>query len=107
MPLLTLHQDYFLISSGLGRFIYRLARKAAGKGEANYSLRELHKRSGSTQELRKFAYDVREFVTRTLAFPMPDYDLALQEGRDGAILSMRKRDEEQSGSEQLAIVFDG
>ncbi len=48
LPLLTLHEDYFLISSGLGRFICRLARKAAGKTEARYSVKEIHKRSGST-----------------------------------------------------------
>lgn len=93
LPLLTLHQDYFLISSGLGRFIYRLARKAAGKTEATYSVRELHRRCDSTQELRKFAYDLREFVTRTQAFPMPDYDLTLVEGRDGAMLNMKRRDD--------------
>lgn len=93
LPLLTLHQDYFLISSGLGRFIYRLARKAAGKTEAAYSLKELYKRSGSTQELRKFSYDLREFVTRTLAFPMPEYDLSLEDGKDGSMLRMRYRNE--------------
>ncbi|MER9414024.1 replication initiator protein A [Mesorhizobium sp. M0589] len=93
LPLLTLHQDYFLISSGLGRFIYRLARKAAGKTEATYSVRELHRRCDSTQELRKFAYDLREFVTRTQAFPMPEYDLTLVEGRDGAMLHMKRRDD--------------
>lgn len=93
LPLLTLHQDYFLISSGLGRFLYRLARKAAGKTDATYSVKELHKRSGSTQELRKFAYDLREFITRTQAFPMPEYDLTLQEGRDGAMLYMKRRDD--------------
>lgn len=93
IPLLTLHEDYFLISSGLGRFIYRLARKAAGKGEATYSVREIYKRSGSTQEYRKFAYDLKEFITRTQAFPMPDYDLALQEGKDGTVLVMKRREE--------------
>lgn len=92
LPLLTLHQDYFLISSGLGRFIYRLARKAAGKSEAAYGVKELYKRSGSSQEMRKFAYDLREFVTRTLAFPMPEYDLSLEEGKDGPVLRMRYRD---------------
>ena len=94
IPLLTLHQDYFLISSGLGRFIYRLARKAAGKDEAHYSVKELHKRSGSAQEARKFAYDLREFVTRTQAFPMPDYDLSLEDGKDDQILVMRRRSDE-------------
>ncbi|WP_165222062.1 replication initiator protein A [Affinirhizobium pseudoryzae] len=98
IPLLTLHEDYFLISSGLGRFIYRLARKAAGKGEATYSVREIHKRSGSTQEYRKFAYDLKEFIVRTQAFPMPDYDLALQDGKDGTVLWMKRRDDSSPGS---------
>ncbi|WP_349506743.1 replication initiator protein A [Agrobacterium tomkonis] len=93
IPLLTLHEDYFLISSGLGRFIYRLARKAIGKGGATHSIREIHKLSGSTQEFRKFAYDLKEFVIRTQASPMRDYDLALLEGKDGTVLEMRRRDE--------------
>jgi plasmid replication initiation protein len=91
LPLLTLHEDYFLISSGIGRFIYRLARKAAGKDNARYSVKELHKRSGSTQELRFFHRDLRDFVARTQAFPMPEYDLALTDGQDSPILSMTRR----------------
>lgn len=102
LPLLTLNQDYFLISSGLGRFVYRLARKAAGKGIARYSVKELHKRSGSVQELRKFAYDLRELVARTAAFPMPDYDLSLEEGQDSPLLVMRKRDADVSELELAA-----
>ncbi len=92
LPLLTLHQDYFLISSGLGRFIYRLARKAAGKNPAKYYVKEVHQRSGSTQELRKFSYDLREFVSRTQAFPMPEFDLSLEDGKEGVLLHMRRRD---------------
>lgn len=92
LPLLTLHQDYFLISSGLGRFIYRLARKAAGKKPSTYYVKEIYERSGSTQELRKFAYDLREFVTRTQAFPMPEFDLSFVEGKEGMMLHMRRRE---------------
>lgn len=92
LPLLTLHQDYFLISSGLGRFIYRLARKAAGKAPARYYVKEVYQRSSSTQELRKFSYDLREFVARTQAFPLPEFDLSLEEGKDGTLLHMRRRD---------------
>lgn len=91
LPLLTLNADYFLISSGLGRFIYRLARKAAGKDEARYTAQDLHKRSGSPQEFRFFLRDLKEFVTRTKAFPMPDYDLSLAEGKNGAVLLMQRR----------------
>ena len=91
LPLLTMNADYFLISSGLGRFIYRLARKAAGKNEARYTARDLHKRSGSPQEYRFFLRDLKEFVTRTQAFPMPDYDLAMTDGRDGPVILMKRR----------------
>ncbi|MGA8169356.1 MAG: replication initiator protein A [Methylocystis sp.] len=91
LPLLTMNADYFLISSGLGRFIYRLARKAAGKNEARYTARDLHKRSGSPQDFRFFLRDLKEFVTRTQAFPMPDYDLAMTDGRDGPVVLMKRR----------------
>jgi plasmid replication initiation protein len=98
LPLLTLNPDYFLISSGLGRFIYRLARKAAGKGSATYSARELHKRSGSPQEFRKFLYDLKELVARTQAFPMPDYELTLSDARNGPTLTMRHRQDGEGGA---------
>lgn len=100
LPLLTLNPDYFLISSGLGRFIYRLARKAAGKGTATYSVRELHKRSGSPQEFRKFLYDLRELVARTQAFPMPDYELTLSDPRNGPALTMRQRQDGERSAPQ-------
>lgn len=103
LPLLTLHQDYFLISSGIGRFLYRLSRKAAGKTEARYSVKELHRRSGSEQELRKFLYDLKQFVMRTQAFPMPEYDLNLYDGQDGPVLAMRRRVEGQ-GAEPLPLL---
>ena len=58
--ILTLNPEYFLITQGIGRFIYRLARRAAGKtGIARYGLKELHKRSGSLQGLPQFAFQVR------------------------------------------------
>ena len=99
LPLLTLNPDYFLISSGLGRFVYRLARKAAGKGSAAYSVRELHKRSGSPQEFRKFLYDLRQLVARTQAFPMPDYELTLNDPRNGPTLTMRQRRNDEGWAE--------
>jgi plasmid replication initiation protein len=91
LPLLTLNPDYFLISSGIGRFIYRLARKAAGRTTAYYTVADLHERSGSKQELRFFVRDLKDFVARTQSFP--DYELALSKGKDGLILSMKRRDD--------------
>lgn len=90
--ILTLNAEYFLITQGIGRFIYRLARRAAGKtGLARYGLKELHKRSGSMQSLPQFTYQVRKFVESTRVFPFPDYDLELVEGKREEILVMRER----------------
>jgi plasmid replication initiation protein len=98
LPLLTLNPNYFLITSGLGRFIYRLARKAVGRQDSGtYSVRELHKRSGSPQEYRKFLFDLRELVKRTQTFPMPDYDLELSDQRVDVVLIMRRRREGDPG----------
>lgn len=90
--ILTINPDYFLISQGIGRVIYRLARKAAGKGQARYSLTELHKRSGSSQALPQFRQMVGQFVASTKIFPMPDYDLELTPGQRETILVMTSRD---------------
>lgn len=98
LPLLTLHGDYFLISSGLGRFLYRLARKSAGKTVSRYSVKELYKRSGSTQDFRFFLRDLKEFIIRTQAFPMPEYDLNLIEGVEGQLLEMVKRPDGETKS---------
>ena len=91
--ILTLNPDYFLISQGLGRVVYRLARRAAAKAEARYSIAEVHKRSGSPQALPQFAQMLRQLVASTKIFPLPDYDLDLIEGQSGQLLRMRYRGE--------------
>lgn len=89
--ILTLNPQYFLITQGIGRYIYRLARKAAGKGEARYGMSEIHKRSGSMQGLPQFAQKVRQFVAQAQMFPFPDYELVLTTGKREEILVMRAR----------------
>lgn len=89
--ILTLNPDYFLIGQGLGRVVYRLARRAAAKDEARYSIPEIHKRSGSPQALPQFAQMLRQLVASTKVFPFPDYDLDLVDGQHGQLLRMRYR----------------
>ncbi|EJN16272.1 Replication initiator protein A [Bradyrhizobium sp. YR681] len=91
--ILTLNPDYFLISQGLGRMVYRLARRAAGRTEARYSIIEVHKRSGSPQALPQFAQILRKLVAHSKMFPLPDYDLDLIAGQSGELLWMRYRGE--------------
>ena len=45
---LTVGADYFLIESAIGRFIYRLARRAAGNDRARWGFRTVYERSGVT-----------------------------------------------------------
>ena len=91
--ILTLNPDYFLISLGIGRVVYRLARRAAGRTEARYSVAEIHKRSGSPQALPQFMQMLRQLVSHSKMFPFPDYDLDLVEGQSSQLLRMRFRGE--------------
>jgi plasmid replication initiation protein len=96
--ILTLNPDYFLIAKPIARFIYRLARKAAGQNEAFYTLDDLHYRSGSKLPKRKFLQAVKEIVTNSETDPLPDYDLLFIEGQKGPILHMKRR---QQSDEQF------
>lgn len=97
--ILTLNPDYFLITRPIAKFLYRLARKAAGQTEARYSLAELHKRSGSKLPRHKFRQAIREIVDSNV--PLPDYDLILDETTPDPILRMsnrsRKLQDQESG----------
>lgn len=89
--ILTLNPDYFLIAKPIAKFIYRLARKAAGQTEAFYKVTDLHYRSGSQLPLRKFRQTVEEIVESCKTDPLPDYDLVLRQGKEGPVLHMKKR----------------
>jgi plasmid replication initiation protein len=89
--ILTLNPDYFLIAKPIARFIYRLARKAAGKNEAFYTVEDLHYRSGSKLPQRKFLHAVEDIVANSESDPLPDYDLLLMPGQNGPILHMKRR----------------
>ena len=86
---LTVHPDYFLITLGIGRFVYRLARRAAGKSHAQWSFRKLYERSGSTGDFKKFTYTLREMIA---ANDLPEYTLAERVGKVGPLLVMTHRD---------------
>jgi hypothetical protein len=86
---LTVHPDYFLIDPGLGRFVYRLARRAAGKGQARWSFKILFERSGSTGTFKKFVFILRKLI---IANDLPEYVLSEEVGQVGPLLRMRHQD---------------
>ena len=85
---LTVDPDYFLLKKGLARFVYRLARKAAGKGEALYSFKAIHARSGSTRDIYNFTKSLRNLIASNA---LPSYDLFEIQGAEGPLLRMACR----------------
>lgn len=88
--ILTLNPDYFLLKKPTARFIYRLARKAAGQSDARYTLADLHARSGTTVSLARFSRSIEALVEGTKDAPLPDYHLRLTKGRSGGVLHIEK-----------------
>lgn len=85
---LTVHPDYFLINQGIARFIYRLARRAAGKGDAKWSFQTIYERSGSTGTFKEFCRILRKLVE---ANDLPEYNLREEAGQSGPQLLMTNR----------------
>jgi plasmid replication initiation protein len=73
---LTIHEDYFLLTGGIERWLYRVARKHAGGQTTgwNFTMKQLHEKSGSVARLSDFAIDIRQ-VVQTNA--LPEYELSL------------------------------
>lgn len=85
---LTVHRDYFLIEQGIARFLYRLARRAAGKGRARWSFRTIFEHSGSTGSFKEFCRLLRGIIETD---DLPEYALAEEQGQDGPVLTMTYR----------------
>jgi plasmid replication initiation protein len=86
---LTVHPDYFLIDSGIGRFLYRLARQAAGKGQARWYFSTVYERSGSTSAFKEFCRMIRQIAE---ADDLPEYLITEEKGQDGPMLIMTHRE---------------
>lgn len=62
--LLKVSREYFDMTSGLQKILYRIARKHVGAQNKSwdFSIEELHKKSGSERDLRKFKHDLRKAI---------------------------------------------
>ena len=80
--ILAVLPDYFNLTGGLERWLYRLARKAVpDKAEVpaiRFRMDTLHRQSGITRPLKKFAFDLRRMAEAQL---LPEYGLRIE--RDG------------------------
>lgn len=80
---LTMHPDYFQLSGGLERAIYRIARKHAGDQDDGWTCRVslLHEKTGSDSEPKEFSRMLRKIVEIN---ELPEYDLAFVTAGDGS-----------------------
>ena len=80
---LTIDPDYFALTGGLERWLYRIVRKHGGKqaGGWSFDIAHLHRKSGALSPLKRFAFDIRGIVRRQ---SLPGYKLRLdhQLGRE-------------------------
>src|SRR4029077_9447132 len=79
---LTIHEDYFLLTGGIERWLYRVARKHAGHQEGGwqFTMRQLHEKPGSSSRLSDFAIDVRKVIE---ADSLPEYTAAMHKNEEG------------------------
>ena len=94
---LTIDRNYFRLTGGLERWLYRLVRKHGGKQAHGWSfdVPHLHAKSGSLSPLKHFAYDLRDIVRRQ---PLPGYRLTIEQCLGGPeILSFVPTDPDALG----------
>jgi plasmid replication initiation protein len=79
---LTIHEDYFLLTGGIERWLYRVARKHAGSQETGWSftMKQLYEKSGSAARLSDFAIDIRKAVEQN---HIPEYELSITKNEEG------------------------
>lgn len=79
---LTLDREYFLMTGGIERAIYRAARKHAGAQKQGWTCRVsvLHEKTGSESSPRLFAFKLRELCARDA---LPRYAMRETRTQDG------------------------
>jgi plasmid replication initiation protein len=88
---LTIHEDYFLLTGGIERWLYRVARKHAGSQDTGwqFTMRQLYDKSGSCSRFSDFALDVRRIID---ANTLPEYALSISTNAEGDhVVSMVRR----------------
>ena len=80
--ILSIHEDYFLLTGGIERWLYRVARKHAGKQENGwrFTMRQLYEKSGRSARISDFAIDVRKIIK---ADNLPEYTLSISRNEEG------------------------
>ena len=89
---LTIDREYFKLTGGLARWLYRIVRKHAGRQPAGwrFAFRHLHSKSASLSPFKRFALELRDLARRQ---PLPGYRLSVERDRAGReLLAFAARD---------------
>ena len=78
---LTLDDDYFLLTGGRERWLYGIARKHGGYQETGFTIamRTLHEKSGANEPYKFWAHEIRQLIK---ADELPGYHLSSWRGED-------------------------
>lgn len=104
--LLTMHHDYFLLTGGLERALYRIARKHAGRQKGGWTCRVelLHEKTGSDSQPKEFNRMLKRIVESD---QLPDYALTMTQTVEGApAVLFRLRGEEEAAELQARLEAD-
>ena len=90
--LLKIPDEYFDLTSGIKRFLYRTARKHVGQNENawEFSVEKLYDKSGSEREFKKFKSDLKTTVQEN---DLPEYGIKWVERNRKAFVYFKKRKE--------------
>lgn len=79
--ILSLDDDYFLLTGGRERWLYLVARKHGGYQEHGFTLpmKALHEKSGTSEQYKFWAHEIRQLVK---ADELPGYHLSIWRGQD-------------------------
>ena len=79
---LTIDREYFALTGGLERWLYRIVRKHAGRQRAGwrFDFRHLYAKSASLSPFKRFAFELRDIARRQ---PLPGYRVAVERDRAG------------------------
>src|SRR3546814_18654788 len=78
-----MHHDYFLLTGGLERALYRVARKHVGQQRGGWTCRleVLREKTGSDATPKEFARMVRKIIE---ADQLPEYTMTITKKTEGA-----------------------
>ena len=105
--LLTMHPDYFSLTGGLERALYRIARKHAGDQKKGWLCRfsVLKDKTGSDSEPKEFARMMRKIALRD---ELPEYSMTIVKAADGSPAAhfIRRDAGERTAISDAIVEFD-